>query len=131
MDKKVLVKELATKVRKYKAKADLVKVDLKDVGETVFVQYKDETLFNPKYLKVEDYFSIKAFESFLKHHPELSKEEVLEVLKSEQKEFEFLKKLNKKMPTLIDDIKKNGAKVVGINYVNNLLYVKKEESLSV
>lgn len=130
MDKKVLVKDLATRIRKYSSKAQLVDIDFKNLGETVFVNYKGETLFNPKYIKIEDYFVLKAFESFLKRHPELSKEEVLEVVKSDKKEFEFLKAFNSKMPTMIEDIKSSGAKTTVISYISGLLYGK-EENLSV
>ncbi|MBR4999168.1 MAG: hypothetical protein IKY10_04730 [Clostridia bacterium] len=129
MDKKILVKDLATRVRKYQAKAKLVDIDSKKVADSVFVQYKNETLFNPKYLKVEDYFTIKAFESFLKKYPSLSKEEILEVLKSHKKEFEFLQKFNSKYQNLIEDLKSHGAKHVAINHINNLIYGKNQEEV--
>lgn len=131
MEKKVIfTKELTTKIRKYKAKAESVNLDTKNIGETVFINYRGETLFNPKYLKVEDYFVLKAFESFLKCHPELSKEEILDVIKSDKKEFEFLKAFNSKMPTMIEDIKSGGAKTTVISYISGLLYGK-EENLSI
>ena len=129
MDKKILVKELATKVRKYQAKAKGINLDLKEIGEMVFVQYKTETLFNPKYISVVEFYTLKALEAFLKSRPELSTEEVLTVIKSNNKEFDLLQKFNDKVPTMVDDIKANGVKVFAINYINNLLFANKKDDL--
>ncbi len=129
MDKKILVKELATKVRKYQAKAKGINLDLKEIGEMVFVQYKTETLFNPKYISVVEFYTLKALEAFLKSRPELSTEEVLTVIKSNNKEFDLLQKFNDKVPTMVDDIKANGVKVFAINYINNLIFANKKDDL--
>ena len=132
MDKKTLVKELATKVRKYKIKARTVDVDFSNIGDKVFVYGKDETLFNPKYFKLEDYFILKAFDAFLKCHQELTNEEVLEIISSKKKEFEYLQNFNAETPSFLADIRAYGAKSFVIAYISDMVYGKKdEEGLSV
>ena len=129
--KEELVKELSVKLKRYKAKAKLIKIDEEKLGDTMFVQQKAGTFLNPKYISVEDYFDIFAFESFLKVHEDLSTEQIEEILNEKYIDFKFLRTLNDSVGGMIENIRKHGAKSVSIMYVNNILYAKKDEGLEV
>ena len=128
MEKEQLVKALSVKLKRYKSKAKQIKID-KKYGDTIFIQHKGETLLNPKYISLENYFEIFAFESFLKEHDYLTKEQVAQILDERYMDFIFLRKLFDMFGNMMETINTHGAKAVAIMYVNEMLYPKKESDL--
>ena len=66
-------------------------------------------------LSNEQYFQIVALYEFLKDNEDLSNEEVKAMLKSRLK-FSFLRKLDKKIPNMIEELREHGPKYVAIMY---------------
>lgn len=66
-------------------------------------------------LSNEQYFQIVALYEFLKDNEDLSNEEVKAMLKSRLK-FSFLRKLDKRFPNMIEELREHGPKYVSIMY---------------
>lgn len=66
-------------------------------------------------LSNEQYFQIVALYEFLKDNEDLSNEEVKTMLKSRLK-FSFLRKLDKRFPNMIEELREHGPKYVSIMY---------------
>lgn len=124
--KRILAEELAEQLLQAEATAKTIKLDKRNLGETVFVYQENQTFINPKYISLKDYFSIFELEKFLKKHDEITREELNEILKLKFAEFEFLRKLNNRVRTMFLDLKHHGAKAVAITYVSNKLYANEE-----
>ncbi|MBQ8615525.1 MAG: hypothetical protein IJ415_03055 [Clostridia bacterium] len=129
MDKQKLSEELAEYLKQAERKAKIVKLEERVGGDEMFVQIKEETFLNPKYISVIEYFQIFKLESFVKIYNELTNENLDCLLQQKFEEFAFLRKLNNSVDDLLDMLKIHGAKSVAIMYVNELLYPKEEKSL--
>ncbi len=66
-------------------------------------------------LNDDQYFQIVALYEFLKDNEDLSNEEVRAMLKSRLK-FSFLRKLDKKIPNMFEELREHGPKCVAIMY---------------
>lgn len=66
-------------------------------------------------LSNEQYFQIVALYEFLKDNEDLSNDEVRAILKSRLK-FSFLRKLDKKIHNMIEELRDHGPKYVAIMY---------------
>ncbi len=122
-----LVNELITKTAMARIKASKIKIDITKIGDEVFVYPNNsDSVFNPKYMSVFQYFQLIEFESFIKKYDKLTEEEIDNILKASN-EFVFLKDLKEEIPYFIEELKRHGAKPVAIIYVNNILYGNKAE----
>ena len=72
---------------------------------------------NPKYLSDKQYFQIAQFYVFLKENPDLTNEEIREVLKSNNK-FSFIRKLDINTPDLFSKLKLHGPMVIATDYAS-------------
>lgn len=75
-----------------------------------------EEKINQKYISNEQYFQISQLYWFLREHPNLSHEEFEQVLKSKFVKFQFLRKLNKTIKNLDEELREHGIKCVAIKY---------------
>ena len=75
-----------------------------------------EERVNEKYISNEKYFQISQLYWFLREHPNLSHEEFEQVLKSRFLKFKFLRKLNKVVENLDDELREHGIRYVAIRY---------------
>ena len=66
-------------------------------------------------LSNEQYFQIVTLYKFLKDNEDLSNDEVRAILKSRLK-FSFLRKLDKKIPNMFEELREHGPKCVAIMY---------------
>lgn len=78
-ERKKLVKELALKVSARK-----------ELENKETAPYKMKMSFNKKYLSKDQEFMLEALKDFLNMYPNLSKQEVMEVLSANKKMFQFL-----------------------------------------
>lgn len=72
---------------------------------------------NPKYLSDKEYFQIAQFYVFLKENPNLTDEEIREVLKSNNK-FSFIRKLDSRTPDLFSELKLHGPMCIATDYAS-------------
>lgn len=124
-----LVNELAEKLKKFRTKSYKVSFSEREAGDAVFVQRKEESFINPKYLKLINYFEIMGLEEFAKENQELTQENLDEILEFKKVDFAFLRELNNSIDNMLEELNKHGAKAVAIIHVNNMLYPKQENSI--
>ena len=110
--RKKLVVELYKKMQFAKFQASTKKAGDKD---DLFL--KQETKLNPKYISDGEYFQIAQFYMFLKENPNLTDEEIREVLKSNRK-FSFIRKLDSRTPDLFSELKLHGPMSIATDYAS-------------
>lgn len=71
----------------------------------------------PEDISRKNYFQIAQFYVFLKENPDLTKDEIREILKSNNK-FSFLRKLDVRTPDLFEELKLHGPMVIAIDYAS-------------
>lgn len=82
----------------------------------MFVKPVGYTL-NPKYISNKQYFQIAQFYNFLKENPNLTNEDILEILNSNNK-FSFLRKLDKLIPDFYEELKLHGPMCIATTYAS-------------
>ena len=112
-DRKKLVVELYKKMQFAKFQAQTKENGDKD---DLFLKPKGARI-NPKYLSDKQYFQIAQFYVFLKENPNLTDEEIREVLKSNKK-FSFIRKLDINTPDLFSELKLHGPMVIATDYAS-------------
>ena len=111
--RKKLVVELYKKMQFAKFQAQTKENSNKD---DLFIKPKGARI-NPKYLSDKQYFQIAQFYVFLKENPDLTKDEIREILKSNNK-FSFIRKLDINTPDLFDELKLHGPMVIATDYAS-------------
>jgi len=111
--RKKLVVELYKKMQFAKFQAQTKENGDKD---DLFLKPKGARI-NPKYLSDKQYFQIAQFYVFLKENPDLTSEEIREVLKSNNK-FSFLRKLDKLIPDFYEELKLHGPMTIATTYAS-------------
>lgn len=120
MDK--LIDEMTRRIGKARSRASKVKINENNLGDQVFIYPNTEdSVFNPKYLSVFNYYQLIELEDFLKKYEDLNDENLDEILRA-SKEFRFLKKAKNKVPNFINELRRHGAKPVAIIYINDMLF---------
>ena len=120
MDK--LVNEMIAKTAMARIKASKVKIDKKSLGNEVFIYPNTEdSVFNPKYISVFNYYQLIEFENFVKKYSKLEEEEIDYILNASG-EFLFLRKIKEKVPNFLAELRAHGAKPVAIIYLNERLF---------
>ena len=109
--RKKLVVELYKKIQFAKFQAQTKENGEKD---DLFLKPKGARI-NPKYLSDKQYFQIAQFYVFLKENPDLTVEEIREILKSKNK-FSFIRKLDINTPDLFSELKLHGPMVIATDY---------------
>lgn len=94
-EQKKLVNELAAKIEMEKRKQNVC----------VDVANKNRFQFNKKLLSEDEENQLDAFRKFLQENPDLTNEEVLEVLNSNKKKFAFLLDCEAKYMDFIESVK--------------------------
>ena len=79
-EQKKLVKELLERIK-------LRKDELEFHGRQV---YKEKVIFNSKYLSKDEEDMLVALKDFMRANPNLTQEEIMEILNSDKKKFKFL-----------------------------------------
>ena len=80
VERKKLVKELLNKIKMRKEEPEFF-------GRQV---YKEKTIFNGKYLSKDEEDMLVALKDFIRLNPTLTKEEIMEILNANKKQFKFL-----------------------------------------
>ncbi len=112
-ERKKLVVELYKKMQFAKFQAGIKEAEDKD---SLFLKPKGMKL-NPKYISDKEYFQIAQFYVFLKENPNLTDEEIREVLKSNNK-FSFIRKLDSRTPDLFSELKLHGPMCIATDYAS-------------
>ena len=113
--RKKLVVELYKKMQFAKFQAETRKEANKD---DLFLKPKGARI-NPKYLSDKEYFQIAQFYVFLKENPDLTDEEIREILKSNKK-FSFIRKLDINTPDLFSELKLHGPMTIATDYASRM-----------
>ena len=71
----------------------------------------------PEDIPRKNYFQIAQFYVFLKENPDLTDEEIREILNCNNK-FSFIRKLDSKIPDLFDELKLHGPMVIATDYAS-------------
>jgi len=71
----------------------------------------------PKNLARDKYFQIAQFYNFLKENPDLTDEEIREILNCNNK-FSFIRKLDSKIPDLFSELKLHGPMTIATDYAS-------------
>lgn len=111
--RKKLVVELYKKIKFAKLQAQTRHLDNKD---DLFLKPKGMRL-NPKYISEKEYFQIAQFYVFLKENPDLTDEEIREILNCNNK-FSFIRKLDIKIPDLFSELKLHGPMTIATDYAS-------------
>ena len=119
---KELVKDLKRMFKYANEKAQKFD-DVAEDENAAFVYPHNESVLNPKYISFEHYFQITALEEFMKISPDLTNEQVLEVLQQDEA-FAFLLELNGKINNMLNELRRHGSKAVAIMYVSDKMYPK-------
>ena len=127
MDKKRLIIELLNGFKQAKDKAKRTKLNIDKSNKQVFVQ--SETGINPRYISDEHYFQIVEFYNFLQENPDLTTNEIREVLKGKTLKFAFLRKLDQLIPDLFDELKQHGPGSIATHYVNFIYFKNPNKQL--
>ena len=112
-ERKKLVVQLYKKMQFAKFQAETQKDSNKD---DLFLKPKGARI-NPKYLSDKEYFQIAQFYVFLKENPDLTDEEIREILKSNNK-FSFIRKLDSRIPDLFSELKLHGPMTIATDYAS-------------
>ena len=92
------------------------------LGNEVFIYpTTEESVFNPKYISVFNYYQLIEFENFVKKYSKLEEEEIDYILNASG-EFLFLRKIKEKVPNFLAELRTHGAKPVAIIYLNERLF---------
>lgn len=126
MNKQELAEELLQKVKYAEIRAKELKLDVKELGDKVFIQHEGEKLLNPKYIKLKEYFELVEFEDFVKSHEELTGRDYKDLLRAKFVEFAFLRKIYNTFDGVVEDLKRHGAHSVAIIYVSKKMYVEQQ-----
>lgn len=111
--RKNLVVKLYNKMRFAKFQAEIQDKSDKD---SLFIKPKGMKL-NPKYISDKEYFQIAQFYVFLKENPNLTDDEIREILNSNNK-FSFLRKLDNLIPDLFSELKLHGPMCIATDYAS-------------
>ena len=84
--------------------------------DNLFLQPKGYRI-NPKFLSKKQYFKIAQFYVFLKENPDLTDEQIKEVLNSNNK-FSFLRKLDSLIPDFFEELKLHGPMTIAVDYAS-------------
>lgn len=112
-ERKGLVVKLYNKMRFAKLQAETKEerdnnsLFLKPVGYTL----------NPKYISHKEYFQVAQFYNFLKENPNLTNDEIREILNSNNK-FSFLRKLDKLILDFYEELKLHGPMTIATTYAS-------------
>ena len=113
-------------------KIDIVKNrPIKKGDETFFVKEKGKeiSIFDVnEFITKDQRAQVYALQSFLKENEGISQEDLNKVLKAKFFKFAFLRKLNKQVPNLIEEIKEQGAANVLWRYQENKILSKAEKA---
>ena len=71
----------------------------------------------PEDISRKNYFQIAQFYVFLKENPDLTDEEIREILNCNNK-FSFIRKLDSKIPDLFSDLKLHGPMTIATDYAS-------------
>ena len=112
-ERKGLVVKLYNKMRFAKFQAEVK--ENKD-NNSLFVKPVGYTL-NPKYISHKEYFQVAQFYNFLKENPNLTNEDIREILNSNNK-FSFLRKLDKLIPDFYEELKLHGPMTMATTYAS-------------
>ena len=112
-ERKKLVVELYKKMKFAKLQAETKENVNKD---DLFLKPKGARI-NPKYLSDKEYFQIAQFYTFLKENPNLTDEEIREILNCNNK-FSFIRKLDSKTPDLFSELKLHGPMCIATSYAS-------------
>ena len=112
-------------LKSYRNESQKVNIEEKEVGDIVFIQQKEESFINPKYLSFKNYFEILGLEEFVKTN-DISQDLLDKILLHNEDEFVFLKELNYIVDGMVSLLKSQGALSVGIVFVNDILYQKQQ-----
>lgn len=112
-ERQKLVVELYKKIKFAKLQAQTRHLDNKD---DLFLKPKGMRL-NPKYISEKEYFQIAQFYMFLKENPDLTDEEIREILNCNNK-FSFIRKLDSKIPDLFSELKLHGPMTIATDYAS-------------
>ena len=115
-EKQNLVAKLYNNLRFAKIKADMQTNNEKNEKKEIYTKAKGIRI-NSKYLSNKEYFQIVEFYEFLKENPNLTNDEIREILNSNNK-FSFLRKLDQTVPDLFEELKDHGVMYVAVSYVN-------------
>ena len=111
--RKKLVVELYKKMQFAKFQAEVKENTNKD---DLILKPKGARI-NPKYISDKEYFQIAQFYVFLKENPDLTDEEIREILNHNNK-FSFIRKLDSKIPDLFSELKLHGPMTIAIDYAS-------------
>ncbi len=75
-----------------------------------------EERINQKYISNEQYFQIVQLYNFLKEYEDLTHEEFEEILKTKFGKFMFLRRLNKIVKNLDEELRDHGVRYVAIKF---------------
>ena len=75
-----------------------------------------EERINKRYISNKQYFQVAELHKYLEENQDLTHEEFEQVLKSKFVKFAFLRKLNKVIKNLDDELRTNGIKHVAMKY---------------
>ena len=115
-ERQKLVVELYKKMQFAKFQAETQDIQDKKQKESVYV-HNSELKINPKYLSNKQYFQIAQFYVFLKENPDLTDEEIREILNCNNK-FSFIRKLDSKIPDLFSELKLHGPMTIATDYAS-------------
>ena len=85
-------------------------------NNSLFVKPVGYTL-NPKYISHKEYFQVAQFYNFLKENPNLTNDDITEILNSNNK-FSFLRKLDKLIPDFYEELKLHGPMTIATTYAS-------------
>jgi len=88
MDINKLSNELCKILKSYRNESQKVNIEEKEVGDIVFIQQKEESFINPKYLSFKNYFEILGLEEFVKTN-DISQDLLDKILLHNEDEFVF------------------------------------------
>lgn len=102
---------------------DIIHMERKtELEDGIFVRHIGHEL-NPKYISKKDYADIRALSGFLRRKHEsgetISQEQLDKIIKKGH-EFAFLRKVNKVVPNMAEEILDHGPTYAGIEYVKHI-----------
>ena len=115
--KQNLVAKLYNNLKLAKIKADMQTNSEKNEKSAMFTSPKGIRI-NSKYLSNKEYFQIVEFYEFLKENPDLTDDEIREILNSNNK-FSFLRKVDQAVPNMFEELRDHGVMYIAVSYVSN------------